>query len=197
MSDIYYFDDNRAYVGSRALRPNPRYHPDRPDSNPYLYPPAGTWTEVEPPPELEGSFRIWDGTAWQYQVIPEPPPPPEPTLEEAIAIKKSRIDAERDRRIARLTWNGRTWDFDSRSQQLILAEATYSNAGVRPDDGVWIDADNNPVTLSNADFIALATAGREHYESLFFVGREHKNGLGNLTSIEEIEAYPDWPESVP
>ena len=128
-------------------------------------------------------------TIWQMQQ--------QGRLDNAIAAKAARINAERDRRISQLTWNGRTWDFDPESQRLILAETTYATAGVRPDDAIWIDADNAPIALSNSDFIALATAGREHYESLFFVAREYKNGLSNLTSIEEVETYPDWPESVP
>ena len=183
---IYHYDPTTGeYLGEGNADPNPL------EVGKFLLPAHATFES--PPPEQPSQRRIWDGLTWQYKNLPEPDPRPEPSLEDAIAIKKSQIDAERDRRISRLEWGGRTWDFDPESQRLILAEATYTTAGVRPDNGVWIDADNSPIRLTNSEFITFATAGREHYESLFFAAREHKDALLRLTSIAAVEAYPDWP----
>jgi len=183
---IYHYDPTTGeYLGEGNADPNPL------DVGKFLLPAHATFES--PPLEQPSQRRIWDGLTWQYKNLPEPDPKPEPSLEDAIAIKKSQIDAERDRRISRFNWNDRDWDFDSESQRLIFSEATSANIGIRPDGDAWVDADNNEVPLTNAEVIALTKAGREHFERLFWQAREHKAGLSSLETIAAVEAYSDWP----
>ena len=56
-------------------------------------------------------------------------------------------------------------------------------------------ADNNLVPLANPEFIAFATAGREHLEALHLEtlhleARTHKDGLAALSAIAAVETYP-------
>lgn len=46
-------------------------------------------TDVEPLEQKDGFDIVWNGSAWEYQEIPQPEPEPEPTPEE---IKQRQID---------------------------------------------------------------------------------------------------------
>lgn len=55
--------------------------------------PAYSTFEV-PLEEKEGFDVVWNGSAWEYQEIPEPEPEPEPTPEEKIRMRVAELKAE-------------------------------------------------------------------------------------------------------
>ena len=53
-------------------------------------------TEIAPLEPKEGFDVVWNGSAWEYQIIPEPEPEPEPTPEEKKAMRIAELKAELD-----------------------------------------------------------------------------------------------------
>lgn len=51
-------------------------------------------TEIVPLDFKEGFDVVWNGSAWEYQTIPEPEPEPEPTPEEKKQMRIAELKAE-------------------------------------------------------------------------------------------------------
>lgn len=51
-------------------------------------------TDIQPLEEKEGFDVIWNGTAWEYQEVPQPEPEPEPQPEDEIKIRVAELKAQ-------------------------------------------------------------------------------------------------------
>ena len=64
MQQVHHYTENGGfYVGSTPARISPM-EPEK-----YLVPRHATL--IEPPADIEGMVRVWDGSAWQYQDAPQ------------------------------------------------------------------------------------------------------------------------------
>lgn len=82
---VYKYNENNCYIGTdRAF--------ESPLEKGIFHIPANC-TEIKPPEEKEGFNIKWNGTAWEYEEIPQEPEPPEPTLDELKAKKLTEVNA--------------------------------------------------------------------------------------------------------
>lgn len=86
MKAYKYDSENKRYVGEVNCQLDPMAT-KRTGEDMYLLPANSTY-EI-PLEAKEGFYVVWNGSAWEYQEIPQPEPEPEPTPEEK---KKMRID---------------------------------------------------------------------------------------------------------
>ena len=104
------------------------------------------------------------------------------------ALTASDVNAERDRRMALFTFQGKSYDFDPDSQTNIAGAGTLAFAaivnGKQPGDLRWADVDrdfgwiahDNTVTLMDAPTcFAFATAAANYKSALIFKARTIKN----------------------
>lgn len=63
MKTVHHYTDEGMYLGSSPAMPSPM------EPGVFLCPAWATF--VEPPADIEGMVRVWDGSAWQYQDAPQ------------------------------------------------------------------------------------------------------------------------------
>lgn len=117
-----------------------------------------------------------------------------PGLADYVATKHAEINTWRDQQeLTTVEHNGHRWDADPTSRARIESVLL---AGVMPLD-YWTDADNNdqPMTLEQLRELYAAIVqqgGRIHDRQ-----RQMKAEVSNLTTIEEVQAYPvGWATEV-
>lgn len=138
------------------------YHPERgywqtigePSADILASYPEGT-IEV---PLKPGEFYEWDGEEWVYVA---PPPPSKQELAAYTAAKRY------EKEVGGTIWNGWPVHTDRESQGKIVAERLAIEAGEREDTDGWKFADGVFRMVSNEDFMALASAVRQHVRDCF------------------------------
>lgn len=98
------------------------------------------------------------------------------------------VAAERDRRMATISFNGRVYDFDAASQQNIAAACTLAvaaiGAGAQPGDlrwasptydFSWIAFDNTLVPMDAPTMLAFGTAAAQYKSALIYKARALKD----------------------
>lgn len=128
--------------------------------------------------------HTWEDGAW---VEPAPEPEPEPDLPAYAARKRW------EKEVGGTSWN--TWPVhtDRESQGKIVAERLAVSEGERTDPDGWKFADGEFRMVSNADFLSLATAVRDHVKSCFATEAQVLADIaaGTITTTAEIDAAFD------
>ena len=98
-------------------------------------------------------------------------------LAQAKQNKKNAINAERDTRLrAGISYNGYTFDSDDKTIQRITAIFTFALAD--PEfTSQFITADNQTITLTNADCKALGQSAAVHEQTIVFTARALKDAV--------------------
>lgn len=113
-------------------------------------------------------------------------------LEQAKENKRQAINQERAERLqSGITYNGNTFDSDDKTIQRITAIFTFALAD--PEfTSQFITADNQTVTLSNADCKALGHAAAVHEQTQVFTARQLKDAVLAAQSNDELRVIK-WP----
>ena len=109
-------------------------------------------------------------------------------------------DIERLRATGRMIYDGREWQVGTRAQRNIQGAAFQASrvteASPWPTDFTWIDNDNNEVTLTAAQVLALAKAMFDRLYRRKLRARALKNSINACTTIEAVNAVDittGWP----
>lgn len=127
-----------------------------------------------------------------YQLVEAPPPEPEPPTPEQI--KASLADhaayCRWQKEVGGTEWNGWPVHTDRESQSKIIAERLAIEAGERNDPDGWKFADGVFRMVSNEDFMALASAVRQHVRDFFALEAAVLAGIeaGTITEYSQIDA---------
>lgn len=113
-------------------------------------------------------------------------------LYQAKENKHQAINQERAERLqSGITYNGNTFDSDDKTIQRITAIFTFALAD--PEFiSQFITADNQTVTLSNADCKALGHAAAVHEQTQVFTARQLKDAVLAAQSNDELRVIK-WP----
>lgn len=84
---------NFKYIGTINCQIDP-IASQRKGEDVWLLPAHSTFDE--PLPVKEGFYVVWNGSAWEYQEIPQPEPEPEPTPEEKKQMRIAELKAQLD-----------------------------------------------------------------------------------------------------
>ena len=114
--------------------------------------------------------------------------------------------AERKRKVERLrashnmTHDGRVWQVTPRSQRMISAAAFQASrvteASPWPTDFTWIDNDNNEVTLTAAQVLALEKAMFDRLYGRRLRARALKDAIDeavDVGAVDAIDITTGWP----
>lgn len=124
------------------------------------------------------------------------------TPEKARRQKRDEINQWRDNQEDGNTifeWNGHRWDANKASQQRMSSILALPDTTSLPDGFYWTDADNNDVSVTRDDLIAI----NEHMTAAMIAQgwkiherqREMKKEVDALTRVTDILNYkPDWPQ---
>lgn len=95
-----------------------------------------------------------------------------------------------EKEVGGTVWNDWPVHTDRDSQSKIIAERLAIEAGARDDPDGWKFADGVFRMVSNADFVDLADAVREHVRQCFGLEAQVLVGIenGDITSKEEVDA---------
>lgn len=148
--------------------------------------------------DLEGVYVSPAEAGWahgDYELVEAPPlvvPEPEPPTPEQIkaSLAAYAADCRWQKEVGGTIWNGWPVHTDRESQGKIMAERLAISEGERDDPDGWKFADGSFRMVSNADFIALSNAVREHVRSCFAIeaGVLAQIEAGAITTTEEIDA---------
>lgn len=114
-------------------------------------------------------------------------PPPAPTSADLTGYAaRKRWEKE----VGGATWNGWPIHTDRDSQGKIMAERLAVSEGVRADPDGWKFADGEFRMVSNADFLALSNAVRDHVRACFSIEATVLAQIeaGAITTYGEIDA---------
>lgn len=109
-------------------------------------------------------------------------------FDQAKESKRQAINQERDERLrSGIIYNGNVFDSDDKTIQRITAVFTFALAD--PEfTSQFITADNQTITLSNADCKALGQAAAVHEQTIVFTARQLKDAVIAATTNDEIRA---------
>lgn len=114
-------------------------------------------------------------------------------LEEVKAKKVAEINAKRDEvATGGFIYNGNTFDSDEVSIGRINSVFTFATHDPEHTQN-FITADNQTVTLTNADCLALGYAAGVHIQTQVFTARALKDAVAAATTSQEVVAIT-WPE---
>lgn len=184
MSTIYHYNPvSGIYSGESVADESPL------EEGVFLIPAHAT---TSPPPEVNmGEYAAWTGDEWEVRQIPVETPEPV-SLDAAKAAKAAEIEAARDAAcLADVVANGRTWQADKRSQDLLGSAITLAIAGL-PLPAAWRDRDNSnmPITAL-ADLLAIAGAIAANVSAAYTHSWELKAAVADAQTVEEVAAI-DW-----
>ena len=119
------------------------------------------------------------------------PPPSDASIADLIAYA---ADRKWRAEIGGTVWNAWPVATDRDSQAKVIAERLAIEAGERADPDGWKFADGVFRPVSNADFIALSNAVRNHVRACFAVEAQLQAAIAaeTVTTFAEIDAA-DWP----
>ncbi|ECW3056309.1 DUF4376 domain-containing protein [Salmonella enterica] len=124
------------------------------------------------------------------------------TLEKARRVKRDEINRWRDIQedgSAAFEWNGRKWDASKASQERLSSILVLTRTADLPAGFYWTDADNNDVSVTPDDLVAISTSmtatmvaqGWKIHERQ----RDMKKEVDELVRVNDILNYPvGWGE---
>lgn len=116
-------------------------------------------------------------------------PPEDTSLSNAIAVKLSQIESDRDAAcVANVGAHGRTWQADKTSQELLGQAITLASAGL-PLPAEWRDADNNNMAITTiGDLLVIAGAIAYQVQVSYATSWMRKAAVDAATTAEEVDA---------
>lgn len=138
----------------------------------------------EQPIMVDVTIDVW-GKLWELHNDSESPVVVAPVdLSLIKGDAKQQINTQRDSLISGgVQYNGYVFQTDNQSIMDVMGAIM---SGI---DTVWLTQDNQQVSMTNADMIALGQAIASHKESLVFKARSHKDAIDAFTTKEDIENY--------
>lgn len=111
-------------------------------------------------------------------------------LDEAKAVAKTLVDAERDRRkFLSVTYNGNLYSVSEWDMMMIMSLMITSNNGnALPTGDYWRTANNTNVNLSNTDLNNLDGLIRSQVQSSYLWSWTKKAEIEACTTVAEVEA---------
>lgn len=142
---------------------------------------GSTLVKVEAPEDEVFGGMVWDGEEFG-------PPLPIPLSEGELGVYAAAVRWEKE--VGGTVWNGWTVHTDRESQGKIAAERLAIQAGERSDLDGWKFADGVFRPVTNADFVTMASAVREHVRACYAAEAVVLSGIaeGEIASTEEIDA---------
>ena len=179
----YKYDSDFYYAGQQKCQLDP-IATKREGHEVWLLPANCTWEE---PLEDKDGFRIkWNGSVWEYELIPVPPEPEPPTLEEVKEQKINELKSIRDtKEVEPIRTDKGLFDYDEKARDRIkdaMVALKYSSKIE------WTLADNTDVSVSQLDLenVILAVASRSN--DLHIKYRELKQRVNAAQTVEKVEA---------
>lgn len=136
---------------------------------------------VDAPDNVAHDTHEFDGTA----VVAKPGP----SLDAIKAARRAAINATRDAVcVADVTANGKTWQADARSQQMLASAIALSGAGL-PLPASWRARDNSNMPVTGlADLLAIAGAMAAQTQAAYEKSWALKAQIDGATTAAEVEA---------